>query len=314
MNSVESGSWTHLFTRIFSALPHSPPAPTPSKTVSAGTRSPPSSITHHVADLDTLVLQALLSRIEDQKLDLTEAMNDLDGKAKELKALREFKNRVDDATLGKEASDAVDHLAIVLKDDAPVMVEVGGNTTLGIEVREGKADKDAFAEVTSVLQRRLSDEQGKAWREPTTRERWLEGPLIYDKKRDADKAADVQRVKESTEKRLNAITEAIDEQDRAKRALRPDNRDGQVQTTVKMSILGMAKSFDIQLGDAKTVSALQKLVEQINNIISEVSTDAQKFQTIAQDKHQQLTQLVNEASRMTRIRHEGRLTTSNRVA
>lgn len=248
-----------------------------------------------IARVDTLVLEALLARIEDERTGVADALSELDRKSMDLRALRAFKKVFDDFTLGKDADAKASRDDLVTKDGKPVTIAVPENTSLADAVfrRKGHPDDTHL----SVLKKKKADLL--AWQESRHEIARQFGPALK------------WRMERNLADELPRLTAEIAARTRANAERDAAFAKGTLPT-LDIELAVAAEHFDILLSVAR-VSDVQKLTEQINNLISEESTEAQKLSTLANDKYQQLTQLVRELSGMIRMRHEGRLSTVNRI-
>ncbi|MGI4860086.1 MAG: hypothetical protein ACRYHA_24800, partial [Janthinobacterium lividum] len=251
-----------------------------------------------IARVDTLVLAALLARIEDERIGVRDALDELDRTSLDLRALRAFKKVFDDFALGKDADAKVSRDDLVKKDGKPVMITVPMNTTLVDAMRRNQESADDI---------HLAELEKKKLDPMTVRATYFEIERQFGPGR--------ARTAKNTLARLPEMNAKIDAEIAAWRRANAEKAaalaNGRLPT-LEVELSAAANHFNILLSVSQ-VSDVQKLIEQINNLISEESTEAQKLSTVANDKYQQLTQLVRELSGMIRMRHEGRLSTVNRI-
>ncbi|MCY0389767.1 hypothetical protein OVY01_21735 [Robbsia sp. Bb-Pol-6] len=258
--------------------------------------------TSEMAKVDTLVLQALLARIEDERIGVADALHELDKKSMDLRALRAFKKVFDDYALGKEADSKVGMEDLILKDGKPVAIEVPLNTTLIDAVRYRHLD--ALTEFSK-------DQLDKALASQTKYSPNF-GQNILDAFSWGEYSANQRHLARVANAKHVSSARAKHDTLRQWKSSRTAMLGAEKPAVVEIDLLSAAAHFDISLAVSK-IADVQKITEQINNLISEESTEAQKLSTVANDKYQQLTQLVRELSNMTRMRHEGRLSTVNRI-
>lgn len=251
--------------------------------------------TAEIAKVDTLVLAALLARIEDERIGVRDALDELDRKSLDLRALRAFKKVFDDFALGKEADAKVSRDDLVRQDGKPVMITVPMNTSLVDAMRRNQESAD------DTTLARLEKEKSDLLAFMNIR---------HELERQFGPAVRVS-VEGKFAKKLPEVNAEINAWRQAHAAKTAALANGTLPT-LEIDLAAAAAHFNILLSVAQ-VSDVQKLIEQINNLISEESTEAQKLSTVANDKYQQLTQLVRELSGMIRMRHEGRLSTVNRI-
>lgn len=251
--------------------------------------------TAEIAKVDTLVLAALLARIEDERIGVRDALDEIDRKSMDLRALRNFKKVFDDFALGKDADAKVSRDDLVKRDGKSVMIAVPMNTTLVDALRRNRGDaKDA-----SLVKLEKEKSDLLAFMDMRHELERQFGPSMRVK------------VERNFAKKLPEINAEIDAWHRANAEKTAALASGTLPT-LDIDLSAAAEHFNILLSVTR-VSDVQKIIEQINNLISEESTEAQKLSTVANDKYQQLTQLVRELSGMIRMRHEGRLSTVNRI-
>ncbi|MGI4861985.1 MAG: hypothetical protein ACRYHA_34660 [Janthinobacterium lividum] len=244
------------------------------------------------------MLAALLARIEDERVGVRDALDELDRKSLDLRALRAFKKVFDDFALGKDADAKVSRDDLVTKDGKPVMIQVPVKTSLVDALRRDR--ESAHAARLSELEKKKQDpaQMQQFFRDVAHQVEWHKAMALKAKisKLPAENA------------RIDAeIAVLRSKNDQRKAALADGTR-----PMLDIELSAAAEHFNVLLSVSR-VSDVQKLIEQINNLISEESTEAQKLSTVANDKYQQLTQLVRELSGMIRMRHEGRLSTVNRI-